>query len=77
MHTVLIGQISTREEIHRTNINNAYLVKSLLALCGRLWFDPWVRKIPWSRKWQLAPGESHRQRSPRQATGPESQRVNN
>ena len=17
------------------------------------WFDPWVRKIPWSRKWQL------------------------
>jgi len=30
-------------------------------------FDPWVRKIPWRRKWQptpvfLEPGESHGQR---------------
>ena len=32
--------------------------------CG---FDPWVRKIPWRRKWQhipeFLPGESHEQRS--------------
>ena len=32
--------------------------------CG---FEPWVRKIPWRRKWlptpALLPGESHRQRS--------------
>ena len=32
--------------------------------CG---FDPWVSKIPWSRKWQPTPvfllGESHGQRS--------------
>ena len=32
--------------------------------CG---FDPWVRKIPWSRKWQLSPvllpGKSRGQRS--------------
>ena len=32
--------------------------------CG---FDPWVRKIPWRRKWQLTPvllpGKSHGQRS--------------
>ena len=32
--------------------------------CG---FNPWVRKIPWSRKWQPGPvflhGESHGQRS--------------
>ena len=32
--------------------------------CG---FDPWVRKIPWRRKWQptpvFLPGESHGQRS--------------
>ena len=32
--------------------------------CG---FNPWVRKIPWSRRWQLTPvslpGESHGQRS--------------
>ena len=30
-------------------------------------FDPWVRKIPWSRAWQPTPvfslGESHGQRS--------------
>ena len=30
------------------------------------WFDPWVRKIPWRRKWQrppkFLPGESHGQR---------------
>ena len=30
-------------------------------------FDPWVRKIPWRRKWQPTPvflfGKSHRQRS--------------
>ena len=30
-------------------------------------FNPWVRKFPWSRKWQptpvLLPGESHEQRS--------------
>ena len=30
-------------------------------------FDPWVRKIPWKRKWQptrvLLPGESHGWRS--------------
>ena len=32
--------------------------------CG---FDPWIRKIPWRRKWQptpvFLPGESHGQRS--------------
>ena len=30
-------------------------------------FDPWVRKIPWKRAWQITPvflpGESHGQRS--------------
>ena len=30
-------------------------------------FDPWFRKIPWRRKWQITPvflpGESHGQRS--------------
>ena len=34
----------------------------------RLGFDPWVRKIPWRRKWQpspvFLPGEFHGQRSP-------------
>ena len=35
--------------------------------CRRLRFNPWVRKIPWRRKWQptspFLPGESHGQRS--------------
>ena len=35
--------------------------------CKRHRFDPWVRKIPWRRKWQpapvLLPGKSHGQRS--------------
>ena len=35
--------------------------------CKRLRFDPCIRKIPWSRKWQCTivflPGKFHRQRS--------------
>ena len=35
--------------------------------CWRCEFNPWVRKIPWRRKWQPTlvslPGKSHRQRS--------------
>ena len=35
--------------------------------CRRCSFDPWVRKIPWRRKWQptlvFLPGKSHRQRN--------------
>ena len=35
--------------------------------CRRYGFNPWVRKIPWRRKWQpspvFLPGESHGQRS--------------
>ena len=35
--------------------------------CGRPRFDPWVRKIPWRRKWQATLvflcGESHGQKS--------------
>ena len=41
----------------------AQLVKNLPAI----WFDFWVRRIPWSRKWQptpvFLPGKSHEQRS--------------
>ena len=36
---------------------------SVCLKCGRPRFDPWVRKIPWRRKWQpspvFLPGESH------------------
>ena len=33
----------------------------------RLWFDPWVGKIPWKREWQptpaFLPGKAHGQKS--------------
>ena len=41
--------------------------KSVCLQCGRPGFDPWVRKIPWRRKWQptlvFLPGKPHGQRS--------------
>jgi len=40
---------------------------SVCLQCGRPGFDPWVRKIPWRRKWQptpvFLPGKSHGRRS--------------
>ena len=33
----------------------ALVVKNLPARFERPGFDPWVRKIPWSKKWQPAP----------------------
>ena len=40
---------------------------SICLQCGRAVFNPWVRKIPWRRKWQptpvLLPGKSHGRRS--------------
>ena len=43
------------------------MLKNLPAIHKRCRFDPWVRKIPWKRKWQptqvFLPGESHGQRS--------------
>ena len=42
--------------------------KESICPCRRHRFDPWVRKIPWRRKWQpnpvFLPGKSHGQRSP-------------
>ena len=41
--------------------------QSVCPQCGGPGFDPWVRKIPWRRKWQptpvFLPGESHGWRS--------------
>ena len=40
--------------------------KRIILQCRRHEFDPWVRKIPWRRKWQptpvFLPGKSHGQR---------------
>ena len=42
--------------------------KEFACHCRRSRFDPWVRKIPWRRKWQptpvFLPGKFHGQRSP-------------
>ena len=44
----------------------AQMVKHLPTM-RKTWFDPWVGKIPWKRKWQptlvLLPGKSHGWRS--------------
>ena len=41
--------------------------KESASQCRRPWFDPWVGKIPWRRKWQptvvFLPGKSHKQES--------------
>ena len=43
------------------------MVKNLPTIAGGTGFDTWVRKMPWSRKWQPTPvglpGEFHGQRS--------------
>ena len=45
----------------------AQMVKNLPAM-QETWFNPWVGKIPWRKKWQpspvFLPRESHGQRSP-------------
>ena len=44
-----------------------YRGKGFTCQCRRHGFNPWVRKVPWRRKWQpppvLSPGESHGWRS--------------
>ena len=55
----------------KTNISfpGGSVVKNLPSMqeTWRHWFDPWVRKNPWRRKWQpipvFLPGKSHGQRS--------------
>ena len=45
----------------------AQWLKKFICQCKRWGFDPWVWKIPWSRKWHptpvFLPGKSHGQRS--------------
>ena len=63
-------ETSTFEEVNLslplTSFLVAQKVKRLLRV-WETWFDPWVGKILWRRKWQptplLLPGKSHGQRS--------------
>ena len=59
----LLGGIS-----HYSNTEGRWLSgKESACQRSRHGFDPWVRKIPWRKKWQptpgFLPGESHGQRS--------------
>ena len=55
------------------------MVKNLPANVGDARFDPWVGKIPWRRKWLLAPvfllGESHGQKRSKMDYSPWGSRV--
>ena len=61
------------ERLNRTELNafkgfpGGSVVKESLCRYRRCEFDPWVRKIPWRRKWQPTPvflsGKSRGQRS--------------
>ena len=63
---LLLGRKVTLDSISTSLM--AQRLKRLPTMCRRPGFDPWVRKIPWRRKWQstpvFLPGESHGWRSP-------------
>ena len=53
--TFLILQDSTLKCTVVLGFPDGSVVKNLPANAGD-WFDPWVGKIPWKRKWQSTPG---------------------
>ena len=79
-HFILMGTISNWPLLIPSSLLNTFYPKGeagvqlpgsylfAFSYCScRSGFNPWVRKIPWRRKWQptpvLLPGKSHRQRS--------------
>ena len=59
-----LGKLNhTRNNIHASSKESTCQCRR----CKRCRFNPWVRKIPWRRKWQptpvFLPGKFHRQRS--------------
>ena len=65
------GQLHAAPDLltrHNFNCGHRWLSgKEPACQCRRRRFDPWVRKIPWRRRWQstpvFLPGKSHGQRS--------------
>ena len=59
-------RIAQETKLYRLGFPRGSVVKNPLAR-QRHRFDPWVRKIPWRRKWQptsvFLPGKSHGQKS--------------
>ena len=47
--------IHTHTHAHTTCFDGGSVVKNLPVKAGDVVFDPWVRKIPWRRKWQPTP----------------------
>ena len=62
----MTGQVLEPRSPYFHTLIVAQMVKICLQ-CRTPWFDPWVRKIPWRKEWQLTPvflpGEFHGQRS--------------
>ena len=59
--------LNTLHSVHYFNPQHICKVETVISTCRRSRFNPWVRKIPWRRKWQptpvFLPRESHGQRS--------------
>ena len=56
-----------QQRIIQPGLPRWYSGKEFACQCRRCWFNPWVRKIRWRRRWQptavFLPGKFHRQRS--------------
>ena len=72
-HVTMYGKITDTEILEIISVLNILRASLVAQRLKRLptmretWFNPWVGKIPWRRKWQptpvFLPGESHGQRS--------------
>ena len=67
LHGVFLVCFFSRFMFNHCGFPGDSVVKKSACQCRRHSFHPWVRKIPWRRKWQTAPvflpGKSHGQRS--------------
>ena len=62
-------RLSYKSKTKISGLPGGSVVKNLPAYAAeKLRFNPWVRKIPWRRKWQptpvFLPGKSHGQKEP-------------
>ena len=80
---VLLSTLSTWQEFHpgkdlRWFVTRGHVMKGLPRWLNQMWLNPWVGKIPWSRKQQPIPvflfGKSHGERG---LTGYRINRVGN
>ena len=65
-----VSVISQKKNLYILKIKGcpgSTVIKISACQCTRCRFDPWVRKIPWRRKWQptpvFLPGKFHGQRN--------------